>query len=91
MSAPTTILPSEPTRTGTATSSATSDSVSVPSDPDSRNIGPRGLISAHAQKFTANPTVAITSIKTGERVPGRSRVSATASAPDITVLPWSHD
>ena len=40
VSAPTGMRPSEPTSTGTATSSATSDSVSAPSDPESRNIGP---------------------------------------------------
>src|SRR6476619_3808278 len=60
--------PSEPTRTGTATISATSDSLSCPSAPESRNIGPSGLISAHAQKFTAKPIVASASISHG--VPG---------------------
>src|SRR3954454_2274626 len=55
--APTTIRPREPTITGTATSSATSDSLSAPSVPLSRNSGPSGLISAQAQKLTANPRV----------------------------------
>ena len=55
--------------TGTATISATSDSLSVPSVPCSRNSGPSGLISAQAQKLTANPIVAIASISLGERVP----------------------
>src|SRR3954452_24507490 len=73
VSAPTMIRPSDPTRTGTATSSATSDSDNTPSDPESRNIGPRGLIKAHAQKFTAKPAVASASITqalpgTGARV-----------------------
>ena len=60
--------PSEPTITGTATSSATSDSVRSPSVPLSRNSGPSGLISAQAQKFTANPIVAIASISPGDLV-----------------------
>ena len=65
---PTRMRPSEPTTTGTATSRATSDSVSVPSAPVSRKSGPSGLISAHAQKLTAKPMVAIASISHGERV-----------------------
>ena len=68
VSAPTTIRPREPTMTGTATISATSDSLSVPSVPCSRKSGPSGLIRAQAQKFTANPIVAIASISHGERV-----------------------
>src|SRR4051794_23190435 len=58
--------------TGTATSSATSDSDSVPSVPFSRNRGPRGLNSAHAQKFTAKPMVAIVSMSVGEAAVSRS-------------------
>ena len=60
--APTTIRPREPTITGTATRSATSDSVRSPRVPCSRNSGPSGLSSAQAQKLTANPSVATASI-----------------------------
>ena len=60
------IRPRDPTMTGTATSRATSDSLSSPSCPVLRNIGPSGLIRAHAQKFTAKPTVARASISHGE-------------------------
>ena len=67
VSAPTTMRPNEPTITGTATSSATSDSVRGPNEPLSRNSGPSGLISAHAQKLTANPMVARANIRPGER------------------------
>src|SRR6476661_10622425 len=66
---PTTMRPSEPTTTGTATSSATSDSLSSPSDPVARNSGPKGLMSAQAQKLTAKPRVAIASITHGDAVP----------------------
>ena len=66
MSAPTRIRPSDPTSTGTATNNATSDSVSSPNAPESRNIGPSGLIRAQAQKFTAKPMVASVSISHGE-------------------------
>lgn len=59
VSAPTGIRPREPTTTGTATSSdCSNDDRSRPS----LNRGPSGLSSAHAQKFTANPTVARASI-----------------------------
>ena len=71
VSPPTMMRPSEPTTTGTATSSATSDSVSVPRAPVVRNRGPRGLMSAHAQKFTAKPMVAIASMSHGDLVPTR--------------------
>ena len=65
VSAPTMIRPSDPTMTGTATSSATSDSLSSPKVPCSRNSGPSGLSSAQAQKFSAKPRVAIASITPG--------------------------
>src|SRR6478609_1603126 len=68
VSPPTRIRPSEPTTTGTATSRATSDSLSAPRLPVSRKSGPSGLISAHAQKFTAKPSVAIANINQGDRV-----------------------
>ena len=68
VSPPTMMRPSEPTTTGTATSSATSDSLSVPMLPVARKSGPSGLISAQAQKLTANPMVAIASISHGDRV-----------------------
>src|SRR5688572_24612516 len=68
VSAPTTMRPREPTTTGTATSRATSDSLSVPMLPLSRNIGPSGLIRAQAQKFTAKPIVAMASISHGDLV-----------------------
>src|SRR5690348_13359624 len=67
VSAPTGMRPIEPTTTGTATISATSDSESRPRLPFCRKSGPRGLISAHAQKLTANPTVAVTSMADGDR------------------------
>src|SRR5688572_9289498 len=66
VSAPTGIRPSEPTMTGTATISATSDSLSEPSAPFSRNSGPSGLIRAHAQKLMANPMVARASMSEGD-------------------------
>ncbi len=59
VSAPTGIRPSEPTITGTATSSACCGA-DRPSS--SLKRGPRGLSSAQAQKFTAKPTVARASI-----------------------------
>ena len=65
--APTGMRPSEPTMTGTATSRATSDSLRAPSVPVSRNSGPSGLSSAHAQKLTAKPRVASASISHGDR------------------------
>ena len=85
VSAPTTMRPSEPTTTGTATSSATSDSLSVPSVPVSRNSGPSGLISAQAQKFTANPIVAIASISHGDLVAVPVRGSEVDGV--VTVVP----
>src|SRR5690606_19084838 len=56
------IRPSDPTITGTATSSDCSNDVS-PSD--SWNLGARGLSRAHAQKLRAKPSVAIASIAHG--------------------------
>src|SRR6478735_5441424 len=79
---PTMMRPSEPTTTGTATSKATSDSLSVPMLRLSRNSGPSGLIRAQAQKLTANPSVAIASISHGDRV-AAVRVSFT---PDTEVV-----
>src|SRR5690349_1232504 len=91
--APTTIRPSEPTMTGTATMSATSDSLSVPRVPFSRNKGPSGLISAQAQKLTANPRVAMASISHGEPTVSRVRrsvgVDSSIGAVMIAVLPSS--
>ncbi len=78
--APATIRPREPTSTGTATSSATSDSVRAPSAPESRNIGPSGLIRAQAQKFTAKPTVAIASMSHGDLVAARTSGSGAGGA-----------
>lgn len=57
--APTGIRPSEPTTTGTATSS---DCWKEDSSRLSFRRGPSGLSSAQAQKFTAKPTVARPSI-----------------------------
>ena len=87
VSAPTRIRPREPTTTGTATMSATSDSVSVPSVPSSRKSGPSGLISAHAQKLTAKPMVAIASISHGDRVASATLPWARGSASVPTA--WS--
>src|SRR5680860_946270 len=84
--APTTIRPREPTMTGTATSNATSDSLSEPRVPLSRNNGPSGLISAQAQKLTANPTVAIASISHGEPAASRVRRSARVESPFGAVM-----
>src|SRR5215468_7526935 len=60
--APTGIRPSDPTRSGTATTSACCTGLRCST---SLNFGPSGLSSAHAQKFTANPTVARASITQG--------------------------
>src|SRR6188768_2927336 len=93
--APTTMRPSEPTMTGTATMSATSDSLRVPRVPLSRNSGPSGLISAQAQKLTANPNVAIASISHGDPAPSRAESSGRSARPAagvgavIVVLPSS--
>jgi len=59
VSAPTGIRPSDPTTTGTATSNdfCSGDSCSRPA----KNV-PIGLIRAHAQKFTAKPSVATASM-----------------------------
>ncbi len=59
VSAPTGMRPSEPTTTGTATSS---DCSKEDRPRESLNRGPSGLSSAHAQKLTAKPTVASASI-----------------------------
>ena len=67
VSAPTRIRPTEPTITGTATISATCDSLRTPRAPLSRNTGPSGLSSAQAQKLIANPIVARASISHGVR------------------------
>src|ERR1044071_9866707 len=68
VSAPTGIRPSDPTITGTATTRAWANG-----DRWSTylNLGPWGDSSAHAQKFTAKPTVATASITQG-RAPGPS-------------------
>lgn len=91
--APTTIRPREPTMTGTATSSATSGSLSEPRVPSARNNGPTGLISAQAQKVTAKPAVAIASISHGEPAASRLRRSARVDSPIgavmVVVLPRS--
>lgn len=62
VSAPTGIRPTDPTITGTATSSACWEA-DRPSS--SLKRGPSGLSSAQAQKLTANPTVASVSISAG--------------------------
>src|SRR5689334_13981059 len=62
VSAPTGIRPSEPTTTGTATSRACWNALRCSA---SLNFGASGLSRAHAQKLTANPTVAKVSIKAG--------------------------
>ena len=74
VNAPTGIRPSDPTMTGTATIRACWD----PLRP-SRSLkrGPSGLSSAHAQKLTAKPTVASTSMRRGGR--GQLDPSARAS------------
>ena len=59
VSAPTGIRPRDPTTTGTATSSDCWNDVRWRV---SLNRGPSGLSSAHAQKFSAKPSVAIASI-----------------------------
>ena len=70
VSAPTGMRPSEPTMTGTATSSACCEPLRRRA---SLNRGPSGLSSAHAQKFTAKPTVASASIRTAP--PGAGALS----------------
>src|SRR5262245_15106 len=57
VSAPTGMRPTEPTTTGTATSS---DWAAKPSPSRSLRPGPSGPSSAHAQKLTMKPTVART-------------------------------
>ena len=53
--------------------------------PVSRKSGPSGLISAHAQKFTANPMVAIASISHGDLVAAPVRGSEVNGV--VTVVP----
>jgi hypothetical protein len=60
VSAPTGIRPSEPTTTGTATSRACWNALRCR---PSFKRGPSGLSSVHAQKLTANPTVAGVSMR----------------------------
>ena len=62
VSAPTGIRPSDPTITGTATTSACWNDVS---DSSSRIVAPSGESSAQAQKHTAKPIVARASIAAG--------------------------
>src|SRR4051794_9759444 len=83
--APTGMRPSEPTTTGTATSS---DCSNADRFRDSLSFGPSGDNSAQAQKLMANPAVAIASINSGrgERVAPDVAMSdsiATA-APDVS-------
>src|SRR6478735_9275425 len=85
VSPPTMMRPRDPTITGTATSSATSDSLSVPMLPVSRKSGPSGLIRAQAQKFTAKPIVAIASISHGDLVAVPVRGSEVDGV--VTVVP----
>ncbi len=74
MSAPTGTRPSEPTTTGTATSS---DCWKEDSSRLSLRRGPRGLSSAQAQKFTAKPAVASASISQAR--PGTDAGTASGS------------
>src|SRR6266487_3719705 len=67
VSAPTGMRPSDPTTTGTATTSACWTGVRCRT---SLKFGPSGLSNAQAQKFTANPTVARPSIRPGRAAPG---------------------
>src|SRR5215213_8235507 len=64
VSAPTGMRPSEPTTTGTATSS---DWAAKLSPRRSLTPGARGPSSAHAQKLTVNPRVAITRLRVAAR------------------------
>src|SRR5437899_7689776 len=73
-SAPTGIRPTDPTTTGTATSSACWNGLRCNA---SLNFGASGLSSAHAQKFTANPAVAMASINDG-----RQPIQVAGPAPD---------
>src|SRR6266536_449487 len=67
VSAPTGMRPSEPTTTGTATINACENADRCS---ESLNRGPSGESSAHAQKFTPNPSVANASISSGRRPNG---------------------
>src|SRR5215471_16469687 len=73
VSAPTGIRPSDPTTTGTATTSACWIGLRCKT---SWNFGPSGLSNAQAQKFTANPTVARPSIRPGRPPPGGTGLGA---------------
>src|SRR5215469_426328 len=84
VSPPTGIRPSDPTTTGTATTSACWNEDSCRT---SLNLGPSGLSSAQAQKFTANPTVARASIRPGRPAPGRTGSRAGAVLPAVSGLP----
>src|SRR5262245_29772225 len=82
VSAPTGMRPSDPTTTGTATTSACWTGVRCRT---SLNFGPSGLSSAQAQKFTANPTVARPSIRPGRAAPGGT-VRGVRAAPVVSGL-----
>src|SRR5215469_2688015 len=84
VSAPTGIRPTEPTITGTAT---TSDCWNGDRCSTSLNFGPSGDSSAHAQKFTAKPTVAITSITHGW-VPDAGDGRRAACVTSVFVSTW---
>src|SRR5215471_2853645 len=83
VSAPTGIRPSDPTTTGTATTSACWSGLRCRT---SLNLGPSGLSSAQAQKFTANPTVARPSIRPGWPGPGRTGTRAAPAPPVVSSL-----
>src|SRR5262245_33607610 len=84
VSAPTGIRPSDPTTTGTATTSACWKGVRCRT---SLNFGPSGLSNAQAQKFTANPAVARPSIRPGRAAPGRTGPEANPVPPVASTLP----
>ncbi|GAA2841781.1 hypothetical protein GCM10020220_033460 [Nonomuraea rubra] len=67
--------PSDPTITGTATSSAC---WAADRPRDSLKRGPSGLSSAQAQKFTAKPSVARASITAGRRPVGERFVMSSS-------------
>src|SRR5690606_30008153 len=75
VSAPTGMRPREPTTTGAATRSADSNDDRASS---SWNLGPSGLSSAHAQQFTAKPSVARASINQARPGTGAGAVLSVA-------------
>ncbi|PPK66638.1 hypothetical protein CLV40_10923 [Actinokineospora auranticolor] len=85
VSAPTGMRPSEPTTTGTATSSAC---WKAESPRESLNRGPSGLSSAHAQKLTANPRVATVNMAARLPAVGSPARGSTGCFPPVPHFPF---